>query len=570
LWYNSTANNCIYKLGEVMDYFRIMIIGAIAGTLSMILVYIYLYFMYRERYIAIWTIAWFMLLLRNIFFDSGIFDWKHSLFPFLIYQILFIGCSLTFVWGTSIFVGRTFKKWWVYGAVSASLLSILSFLLEFPILYKLIPPTWFAGIVLAWIAIAFIRYVDLIGIGRIIIGIAFALWSILTIIMPFFFETFPYLIAITGGILRLLITISTVMVFLERSSRNLINKEARYRFLMENAIDVIYYYRLLPIARLDYISPAIFPITGYTSEEYYADEKLVFKLIYPDDRDVFDNFMNNPSQANKLPITLRLVRKDNTILWIEQQCILIYDKTGNLAAVEGVIRDITSRKTLEQVAASLDRMNMVGNMAVTVAHEIRNPMTTIRGYLQYLEKKKEYQGDKGTFNLMIEEIDRANAIIREYLALSREKLANLELCSLNYAIESLFPLIEADAIASKVSVTLNLTNIPKLLLDKNEIRQLLLNLVRNSIEAMPLGGKLVIKTFQENNNVILSICDQGCGIPSHILDKLGTPFITTKDTGTGLGLPICYQIAHRHNALIDIKTSMQGTIISIYFKIHTT
>jgi two-component system sporulation sensor kinase C len=550
-----------------MDYFRIMTIGAIAGTLSMILVYIYLYFMYRERYIAIWAISWFMLLLRNIFFDSGIFDWKQSILSFIIYQILFIGCSLTFVWGTSIFVGRTFNKWWAYGAASASLLSILFFLFKFPLLYKLIPPTWFAGIVLAWIAIAFIRYVDLIGIGSIITGIAFALWSILTMIMPFFIETFPYLIAITGGVLRLLITISTVVVFLERSSRKLIDKEAQYRFLMENAIDVIYYYRLPPVAKLDYISPAIFPLTGYTSEEYYADEKLVYNLIYPDDRHVFDNFINNPSQANKLPITLRLVRKDNTILWIEQKCILIYDKIGNPTALEGVIRDVTSRKTLEQVAACLDRMNMVGNMAVTVAHEIRNPLTTIRGYLQFLVRKKEYQADKGTFDLMIEEIDRANAIIREYLALSREKLANLELFSLNYIIESLFPLIEADAISSKVYINLELTDIPKLLLDKNEIRQLLLNLVRNSIEAMPFGGKLSIKTFRENNNIVLSIGDQGSGIPSHILDKLGTPFITTKDTGTGLGLPICYQIVHRHNASIDIKTSKQGTTISIHFKL---
>jgi two-component system sporulation sensor kinase C len=549
-----------------MDYFHIMLIGAITGTLSLIFVYIYLYFMYRERYIAIWAIAWFMLLLRNIFFDSGIFDWKQSILSFMIYQILFIGCSLTFIWGTYIFIDRTFKKSWIYGAASASLLSVLFFLFQAPTLYKLIPSTWFAGTALAWIAIAFFRHADLIGIGRIITGIAFALWSILTMIMPFFIETFSFLIASTGGVLRLLITISTVMVFLERSSRNLINKEARYRFLMENAIDVIYYYRLLPVAKIDYISPAIFPLTGYTSREYYADEKLVFNLIYPDDRHVFDNFINNPSQANELPITLRLVRKDNTILWIEQKCILIYDKTGNLVALEGVIRDITARKTLEQVAACLDRMNMVGNMAVTVAHEIRNPMTTIRGYLQLLEKKKEYQADKGTFDLMIEEIDRANAIIREYLALSREKLANLELCSLNYVIESLFPLIEADAIASKVYVNLDLADIPKLLLDKNEIRQMLLNLVRNSIEAMSFGGKLVIKTFQDNNNIILSIGDQGSGIPAHILDKLGTPFITTKDAGTGLGLPICYQIAHRHKASIDIKTSNQGTTISIHFK----
>lgn len=545
-----------------MDFFHIMIIGAITGTLSMILIYIYLYFMYRERYIAIWTVAWFILLLRNIFFDSGIFDWKDSIFPFMIYQLLFIGCSLIFVWGTSIFVGRTFKKWWMYGAASASLLSILLFLLEFPILYKLIPPTWFAGIVLAWIAVTFIRDVDLIGVGKIIIGIAFALWSILTIIMPFFFETFPYLIAITGGILRLLITISTVMFFLERSSRNLIHQEARYRFLMDNAIDVIYYYRLLPTTKLDYISPAIFSITGYTSEEYYADEKLVFNLIYPDDRHVFDNFINNPSQANKLSITLRLVRKDKIIVWIEQKCMLIYDKMDNLVALEGVIRDITDRK-LEQAAA----LNMVGNMAVTVAHEIRNPLTTIRGYLQLLEKKNKYQSDKDTFDLMIEEIDKANTIIREYLALSGEKLAHLELCSLNSVIESVFPLLKADAIASKVSIALDLTDIPNLLLDKNEIRQLLLNLVLNSIEAMPFGGKLFIKTFQENNTVNLSIIDQGPGISPYILNKLGTPFITTKDTGTGLGLPICYQIAHRHDASIDIKTSEQGTSFSIYFKI---
>jgi two-component system sporulation sensor kinase C len=549
-----------------MDYFHIMIISAITGTFSMILVYMYLYFMYRERYIVIWAIAWFTLLLRNIFFDSGIFDWKQSILSFMIYQILFIGCSLTFIWGTYIFIDRPFKKYWVYGAAGSSLLSILFFLLQVPIPYQLIPPTWFAGIVLAWIALTFFRYVDLIGIGRIITGTAFALWSILTMIMPFFIETFPHLIAITGGILRLIITISTVMVFLEKSRINLINKEIQYQLMTKNAIDIIYSYRLLPNAKIDYISPSVFPITGYTSEEYYTDKKLVFKLIHPDDRHVFKNFINNPSQVNKLPITLRLVRKDNTILWIEQKCVLIYDKTGNLIALEGVIRDITDRK-MEQVAACLDRMNMVGNMAVTVAHEIRNPMTTIRGYLQLLKKKKEYQGDKDTFVLMIEEIDRANAIIREYLALSREKLANLELCSLNYIIESLFSLIKAEAIASKVYVNLELTDIPKLLLDKNEIRQLLLKLVRNSIEAMSFGGKLAIRTFQENNNIVLSIGDQGSGIPAHILSRLGTPFITTKDTGTGLGLPICYQIAHRHNACIDIKTSNQGTIISIHFKL---
>lgn len=550
-----------------MDYFYTSIISATIGTLSMILVYVYLYSMYRERYIGIWAMAWFILLLRNIFFDSGILGWKQTTSLFMIYQILFIGCSLTFVWGTYIFIGRTFQKSWVYGAISTSLLNVLFSLFQVPIPYKLLPPTWFGGVVLAWIAVAFFRYVESAGIGRIITGIAFALWSILTFVMPFFIESFPLVIAMTGGILRLFITISTVMIFLERTRLNLINKETQYRLLTENAIDIIYYYQLLPQAKINYISPSVFLITGYTSEEYYANDKLVFSLIHSEDRKLFENFIRDPSSSHDSPLTLRLVQKDKTILWIEQKCVPIYDKTGNLIALEGIIRDITARKTLEQVTSYLDRMNMVGNMAITVAHEIRNPMTTIRGYLQILEKKKEYQTDKEKFKLMIEEIDKANDIICEYLALSRQKLAHLKICSLNTIIESLFPLIQADAITLKVNAYLELTDIPELFLDNNEIRQMLLNFVRNSIEAMPSGGELILKTSQENENIVLSISDHGSGIPAHILDKLGTPFITTKGNGTGLGLPICYQIAHRHNASIDIKTSNQGTTVSVYFKL---
>ncbi|MBP2631640.1 MAG: signal transduction histidine kinase, nitrogen specific, NtrB [Firmicutes bacterium] len=554
-----------------MDYVYVSIIGTITGTLSMILVYLYLYSMYRERYIGIWAIAWSIFLLRNIFFDSGmfknLFGWNQSLLSFTVYQLFFITSSLVFVWGTYIFIGRAFNKAWLYGAISASLLSAILFLQPLPLLYKILPPAWFGGIVLAWISMAFFRHSEAVGIGKSITGTAFLLWSILTIIMPFFIESFPLLITFTGSMLRLIITVSTVMIFLERSRINLIKKEAHYRLLLENAIDIIFYYRFVPKPKIEYISPSVYPITGYTSEQYYKDETLIFNVIHPDDHHIFNDFIHSSCKLNDSPLILRLVRKDKTILWIEQKCVPIYDKTGNLIALEGIIRDITDRKSLEKVASRFDRMNMVGNMAVTVAHEIRNPMTTIRGYLQFLERKKEYQVDKSRFKLMIDEIDRANDIIREYLALSKEKLADLKLSSLNNFIESLFPLIEADATASKIYVSLELTTIPEIFLDENEIRQMLLNLVRNSIEAMPEGGKLIIKTHQNTDDVILSIIDDGFGIPEHILDKLGTPFITTKTTGTGLGLPICYQIAHRHNAHIEINSNRKGTNISIYFSL---
>jgi len=434
----------------------------------------------------------------------------------------------------------------------------------------LLLPIYICCLIGIWIGFTFIRHIKLQGIGRLITGYAYILWSLLNFVTPFVMDDGSWFLPLgysIGGILRLVIAIGTLMVYFEKTRTDLISKETQYRLLAENAIDVIYSYQLLPERKIEYISPSVLTVTGYTPEECYANNQLILNLIHLDDQSSFNNFITNLPYSIELPLTLRLIRKDKTVLWIEQKCVPIYDEKGRLSALQGIIRDISLRKRLEQMSSLFDRMNMVGSMAATVAHEIRNPMTTVRGYLQLMGRKHEYQNDKEKFKLMIEEIDRANAIIREYLSLSREKLVILKQCSLNSIIEALFPLIEADATSSKVSVTLAITPIPELQLDENEIRQLLLNLIRNSIEAMPAGGDLNIRTVLEDNKVVLSVTDQGSGIPSHVLNKLGTPFVTTKDTGTGLGLPICYQIAHRHNATIKIDTSNKGTTFSVYFSL---
>jgi two-component system, sporulation sensor kinase C len=309
----------------------------------------------------------------------------------------------------------------------------------------------------------------------------------------------------------------------------------------------------------------VFTITGYLPEKYYSDHSFVFQLIHPEDLALLTDFIENLQTSIERPLTLRLLTKDKITIWVEQKCLPIYDEKGRLIEVEGIIRDITERKNLEQLTSSLDRMTVVGSMAATVAHEIRNPMTTVRGYLQVLEKRDKYQEDKQKFNLMIEEIDRANTIIQEYLSLSQEKVSRLERCSLNHIVKTLFPLIQVNSVNSKIEVSIELSTIPDLFLDKNEMRQLLLNMVRNGIEAMSAGGNLLIRTYQEENKTVLSISDQGDGIPPQVLERLGTPFTTTKDSGTGLGLPICYQIAQRHNAKIVVDTSNEGTTFKLYF-----
>ena len=229
------------------------------------------------------------------------------------------------------------------------------------------------------------------------------------------------------------------------------------------------------------------------------------------------------------------------------------------------VNDITERKQLDQEMARFDRLNLVGEMAAAIGHEIRNPMTTVRGFLQLLGEKTECKQFKNYFDLMIEELDRANAIITEFLAMAKDKPINKKEQNLNRIINTIFPLIQADVYKSDQYINLELSGIPDLFIDENEIRQLILNLVRNGLEAMTPGGVITIKTYTEVDKIVLAVQDQGSGIKEGVIDKLGTPFFTTKDNGTGLGLAVCYSIAKRHNSKIEIKTSTQGTTFFVRF-----
>jgi signal transduction histidine kinase len=221
---------------------------------------------------------------------------------------------------------------------------------------------------------------------------------------------------------------------------------------------------------------------------------------------------------------------------------------------------------MEKEMSRMENLHLVGQMAAGIAHEIRNPMTTVRGFLQTFMRRKEYAQIHSQLGLMVTELDRANSIITEYLALARTKPLDLSPHSLNEIIASLLPLMESDALLHEKWVVSQLSaDLPQLLLDAQEMRQLILNLVRNGLEAMARGGRLTIGTVAERDHVILFVQDQGSGIPAEVLAKLGTPFLTTKDNGTGLGLPICYSIAHRHNAQIDVKTGDSGTTFSVKF-----
>lgn len=220
---------------------------------------------------------------------------------------------------------------------------------------------------------------------------------------------------------------------------------------------------------------------------------------------------------------------------------------------------------LEQEVAKLERFNVIGQLAAGLGHEVRNPLTTIRGFLQMLQNKKDLHTYKSYFDLMIEELDRANLIISDFLSLAKNKPSEFTRQCLNKLLENLYPLLQADAYSQGKKCIFEPGDIVELDIDPNEITQLVLNLARNGLDAMREDGCLTINTFIDGQYIVLGVRDEGKGIDTENLLKLGTPFFTTKENGTGLGLPMCYSIADKHNALIDVKTGPDGTTFSVRF-----
>ncbi|MDR3562515.1 MAG: ATP-binding protein [Negativicutes bacterium] len=536
----------------------------IISTFLMLLAYTYLFIQYRHTYLAKWVTAWGLLALRQNFLDKAFV--MHTAQPTMValYGFLSVSYCLFMIGGTLEFVGRRLSRLWLAAAFICLLFFSVGDLLDLPFPIYGAPGILFMGWAYIATGLIFCK-IDVRGLGKSITGLVFILLGIHLFDMPFLFpvEWFAPWGFLIDGILKFVAALGIIFVFFEKVRNELVEQEKYYRLLTENATDVIYRYRFNP-ARFEYISPAVTRLTGHKPDNFTTIRQVI-RIIHPDDRPKFLELLKGSLLFDGIA-TMRLINKSGDAVWTEQKYSVVTDAEGRPIAVEGIVRDVTKRVVLEQEVARFDRLNIVGQMAANLAHEVRNPLTTIRGYLQLLGNKDEFRHYRGQLGLLLEELDRTNHIITEYLALSKDKVVDMKKCNLNNIIQAIYPLLQSDAVASKIEVSLSLAEIPELYLDDKEIKQLVLNLTRNAIEAMPNGGLLEIKTSATDAETILSVKDQGKGIPHEVLHNLGKPFLTTKENGTGLGMAICFRIANRHNAKLDIDTGPAGTTIYVKFR----
>ncbi|HEU4963345.1 MAG TPA: PAS domain S-box protein [Bacilli bacterium] len=266
-------------------------------------------------------------------------------------------------------------------------------------------------------------------------------------------------------------------------------------------------------------------------------------------------------------------RKDGSEVYVSVSVSPVRNTEGKVVAVSAVYRDITEKKRTEELLLKSEKLTVAGQLAAGIAHEIRNPLTAIKGLAKLMEEEQSY--NRSYLEIILSELERIDTITGEFLLLAKPQAAAFERKDVRQLLERVLSLMEPQAAAQRVQVVARLAqDLPTTCCAENQLKQVFLNVLKNAVEAMPQGGDLIVEaqavdlSEKDGQAICVRFIDRGCGIPQERIKKLGEPFYTTKEKGTGLGLMISYKIVKEHNGWIQYaSTPGQGTTVEVYLPI---
>ncbi|TBL70077.1 ATP-binding protein [Paenibacillus thalictri] len=349
----------------------------------------------------------------------------------------------------------------------------------------------------------------------------------------------------------------------KKAERRLEESEQRYKSLFENNPDSICSFDLE--GRLLSLNPAMEWMSGYTSEELL--HKSIDHLVIPDHMSRWQYHFTMTISGDTQYYEICFLSKSGAHVELSVVNVPII-VNGKIAGAYMIGKDITDNKQAEEMLIKSEKLSIVGQLAAGVAHEIRNPLTSLRGFVQLLESKMS--GYKAYFDIMLDELDRINLIVSEFLVIAKPQSVSFQPKPIGPILQNTVALLNSQAIMNNVLISTKITaGLPPILCDENQIKQVFINILNNSIDSMPEGGNIIleVKNYDERHIVIRCI-DQGCGIPEERIPRLGEPFYTTKEKGTGLGLMVSFKIIENHQGHMHIESEVnKGTVVNIVFPI---
>ena len=242
-----------------------------------------------------------------------------------------------------------------------------------------------------------------------------------------------------------------------------------------------------------------------------------------------------------------------------------------------LIRDLSEIKELQERVHRTEKLAMVGSLSASVAHEIRNPLSSIKGFAQFLGKSFEEGTQQSKYSkMMVKEVDRINGVVNDLLTFARPMSVVPSLTDVESMLNHVVSLVTVDAKEKNVEVQYSCsTDLKSVELDENQITQMLLNLLINALNAVDEKGdiKLHAGLINSGKNLIIEVEDNGSGVPNKLKTKIFDPFLTTREKGTGLGLAIVKKIVDNHDGTISVASPPlnkdKGSIFTINLPIAT-
>ncbi len=275
-------------------------------------------------------------------------------------------------------------------------------------------------------------------------------------------------------------------------------------------------------------------------------------------------------------VELQLLHKEGKKVWGDVHYKLYFDEHHQFTGGIGTVADITKQKQAklelersnQQLQMQAQKLAIAGQIAAGIAHEVRNPLTSVNGFLQLM--KTQYPERTDYFDIIFSEIKRIDFVLSELLVLAKPQSVHFQEVQLHELLEQVITLLKTNAVLSNIDLKqpFKRQDAGAILADANQMKQLFINLIKNAIEAMPEGGSIYISTEKVLNEWKITIQDEGKGMSEEDIQKIYDPFFSTKKEGTGLGLTICATILKDHHGRMDVSSELgKGTAFHIYLPV---
>lgn len=359
----------------------------------------------------------------------------------------------------------------------------------------------------------------------------------------------------------------------QRFVQNELKKSKEYfRILAEKARDVIFRFNFDPEKRFDYINPVIEKLTGYERTDFYRDPDMFLKIVHPQEREIADDLMSKQSLLYDMPLKLRLICKNEDIIWVELRSVPIYDNQGNVKAVQGIIRDMTDWKTVEkfldQQAHELARSNSeLQQFAYIASHDLKEPLRMVTNYLGLLEKRYSDKLDTDAKDFIWYALDGANRmrkLIDDLLIYSRagRKKDSFQIIDLNEVLKNVLKNLEL--LISENSANIIINDLPNVKGNFNQLLQVFQNFLSNAIKFRKKDKtvNIEITVDKKAKNWLFCIKDNGIGLNENDFERIFEPFqrLHTREEypGTGIGLAVCRKTILSHEGKIWVESNKDG------------